>query len=67
MITPRDEVLAKLRQIEEHVSALLAHSPEKLAAERLRLIAGLAGYLRTHVALHWREPASRAQLVSQSD
>ena len=53
MVTPRDEVVAKLRQIEEHVAVLLAQSPEKLSAERLRLIAGLAGYLRTHVGLHW--------------
>ena len=58
MAHPKEEVIAKLRQIEEQVSALLAESPEKLAADRLRLVAGLAGYLRTHVQLHWPQAAA---------
>ena len=58
----RDEVIIKLRQIEDQVKALLGESSERLAADRLRLIAGLAGYLRTHVQLHWPQAAaSQAQ------
>ena len=58
MATPKDEVVSKLAQIEEQVRALLGEAPERLAADRLRLIAGLAGYLRTHVQLHWQSPAA---------
>ena len=57
----RDEVITKLRQIEEQVKALLGESPERLAADRLRLISGLAGYLRTHVQLHWPHAAANAE------
>lgn len=58
MRTAKDEVIAKLHQIEEQVNSLLGESPERLAADRLRLIAGLAGYLRTHVQLNWPQPAA---------
>jgi hypothetical protein len=58
MATPKEEVIAKLSQIDEQVRALLGEAPERLAADRLRLIAGLAGYLRTHVQLHWQSPAA---------
>lgn len=62
MGTP-DEIIAKLKQIEEHAHAVLAEGPEGTARERLRLILGLAGYLRTAVRLRWPGAARGAATV----
>jgi hypothetical protein len=45
MGTPEEEIIAKLRQIEEQARAALADFPQATAKDRLRLILGLAGHL----------------------
>jgi len=45
MGTPEDEIIAKLRQIEEQARASLADFPQATAKDRLRLILGIAGHL----------------------
>jgi hypothetical protein len=48
---PRNELLEKLTQIHEQAELTLAELPKGLAKDRLRLIVGLAKYLKTAVEL----------------
>jgi hypothetical protein len=49
----RQEILAKLEQIQEQAQLTLDELPLRLAKDRLRLIIGLARYLSTAVDLTW--------------
>lgn len=49
----KNEILAKLEQIQEQAQLTLDELPLRLAKDRLRLIIGLARYLTTTVELHW--------------
>jgi len=48
---PRSELLEKLTQIHEQAELTLGELPKGLAKDRLRLIAGLAKYLKNAVEL----------------
>ena len=54
----KEEILAKLRQIEEQAQLTLDELPLRLAKDRLRLIIGLARYLSTSVDINWESPVS---------
>ena len=54
----KDEILAKLKQIEEQAQLTLDELPLRLAKDRLRLIIGLARYLSTAVDVRWESPAA---------
>jgi hypothetical protein len=41
----QEEIIAKLRQIEEQARTALKEFPERVAKDRLRLILGIAGHL----------------------
>lgn len=56
----KDEILAKLDQIQEQAQLTLDELPLRLAKDRLRLIIGLARYLSTTVDMTWDEDASAA-------
>ena len=56
----KDEILAKLDQIQEQAQLTLDELPLRLAKDRLRLIIGLARYLSTTVDMTWDEPISAA-------
>ena len=56
----KDEILAKLDQIQEQAQLTLDELPLRLAKDRLRLIIGLARYLSTTVDMAWVEGASAA-------
>ena len=56
----KDEILAKLKQIEEQAQLTLDELPLRLAKDRLRLIIGLARYLSTTVDMSWEERPSAA-------
>ena len=56
----KQEILAKLEQIQEQAQLTLDELPLRLAKDRLRLIIGLARYLGTTVDLHWEEVPSAA-------
>lgn len=57
----KNEILAKLKQIEEQAQLTLDELPLRLAKDRLRLIIGLARYLSTAVDVRWEAPlADRA-------
>jgi hypothetical protein len=47
----KDEILAKLDQIQEQAQLTLDELPLRLAKDRLRLIIGLARYLSTTIEL----------------
>ena len=49
----KDEILAKLAQIQEQAQLTLDELPLRLAKDRLRLIIGLARYLSTTVDVNW--------------
>jgi hypothetical protein len=51
----KDEILAKLAQIQEQAQLTLDELPLRLAKDRLRLIIGLARYLSTTVDVKWDE------------
>jgi hypothetical protein len=55
----KQEILAKLEQIQEQAQLTLDELPMRLAKDRLRLIIGLARYLSTAVDINW-ERASEA-------
>ncbi|MEA3194993.1 MAG: hypothetical protein QOD26_3326 [Betaproteobacteria bacterium] len=48
---PKNELLEKLTQIHEQVELTLAELPKGLAKDRLRLVVGLAKYLKNAVEL----------------
>ena len=54
----KDEILAKLKQIEEQAQLTLDELPLRLAKDRLRLIIGLARYLSTSVDINWERQVS---------
>jgi hypothetical protein len=56
----KEEILAKLEQIQEQAQLTLDELPLHLAKDRLRLIIGLARYLQTAVDLRWEAPSARA-------
>jgi len=56
----KDEILAKLEQIQEQAQLTLDELPLRLAKDRLRLIIGLARYLSTTVDMTWEESVSAA-------
>ena len=47
----KQELVNKLKQIEEQASDTLAEFPKNLTRERLRMIIALARYLRTEIDL----------------
>jgi hypothetical protein len=51
----KDEILAKLEQIQEQAQLTLDELPLRLAKDRLRLIIGLARYLSTTIDVKWEE------------
>ena len=61
----KDEILAKLEQIQEQAQLTLDELPLRLAKDRLRLIIGLARYLSTTVDMTWEESVSAA--VAEDD
>lgn len=56
----KDEILAKLEQIQEQAQLTLDELPLRLAKDRLRLIIGLARYLSTTVDVNWQDELSVA-------
>jgi hypothetical protein len=56
----KDEILAKLEQIQEQAQLTLDELPLRLAKDRLRLIIGLARYLSTTVDVNWQDELSAA-------
>jgi len=56
----KQEILAKLTQIQEQAQLTLDELPLRLAKDRLRLIIGLARYLSTTVEINWEEIPSAA-------
>ena len=54
----KDEILAKLEQIQEQAQLTLDELPLRLAKDRLRLIIGLARYLSTAIEVRWEEGRS---------
>jgi hypothetical protein len=54
----KDEILAKLEQIQEQAQLTLDELPLRLAKDRLRLIIGLARYLATDIDLRWEQGLS---------
>ena len=44
-VGPQEEIIAKLRQIEDQARGALKEFPERVAKDRLRLILGIAGHL----------------------
>lgn len=57
----KEEILAKLEQIQEQAQLTLDELPLRLAKDRLRLIIGLARYLSTAVDMNWKRPLARRQ------
>ena len=47
----KNELINKLKQIEEQASDTLAEFPKNLTRERLRMIIALARYMRTEIDL----------------
>jgi hypothetical protein len=56
----KDEILAKLEQIQEQAQLTLDELPLRLAKDRLRLIIGLARYLSTSIDINWEDELSAA-------
>ena len=55
----KQELLAKLEQIQEQAQLTIDELPLRLAKDRLRLIIGLARYLTTAVDVNWDEIGAR--------
>jgi hypothetical protein len=51
----KNEILAKLAQIQDQAQLTIDELPLRLAKDRLRLIIGLARYLSTAVDVNWSE------------
>jgi hypothetical protein len=56
----KDEILAKLDQIQEQAQLTLDELPLRLAKDRLRLIIGLARYLSTTIDVRWEDETPSA-------
>jgi len=65
----KDEILAKLDQIQEQAQLTLDELPLRLAKDRLRLIIGLARYLSTTIDVRWEgvEEAASAAAAAVED
>ena len=61
----KDELLAKLGQIQEQAQLTLDELPLRLAKDRLRLIIGLARYLTTAVEMSGDKP--RVSVLAEED
>jgi hypothetical protein len=61
----KDEILAKLGQIQEQAQLTLDELPLRLAKDRLRLIIGLARYLATAVEMGGDAP--RVSVLAEED
>lgn len=61
----QEELISKLRQIEEQAQLTLAEFPQTLTKERQRMIIALAKYLRSHI-LSSAERAVREPAATQS-
>ena len=55
LVQRKDEILAKLEQIQEQAQLTLDELPLRLAKDRLRLIIGLARYLSTTIDVRWEK------------
>jgi hypothetical protein len=55
MMERKQEILAKLQQIQEQAQLTLDELPLRLAKDRLRLIIGLVRYLSTTIDVNWDE------------
>jgi hypothetical protein len=55
----RDELIAKLMQIEEHARAAIGEDA-RLANERMKFVASVAAYLRTSIGMYWRSDQAGA-------
>ena len=60
LVQRKDEILAKLEQIQEQAQLTLDELPLRLAKDRLRLIIGLARYLSTTIDVNWEDELSAA-------
>jgi hypothetical protein len=60
LVQRKDEILAKLEQIQEQAQLTLDELPLRLAKDRLRLIIGLARYLSTTIDVRWEDDLSAA-------
>ena len=60
LVQRKDEILAKLEQIQEQAQLTLDELPLRLAKDRLRLIIGLARYLSTTIHVRWEDDLSAA-------
>ena len=58
LVQRKDEILAKLEQIQEQAQLTLDELPLRLAKDRLRLIIGLARYLSTTIDVRWERGLS---------
>jgi hypothetical protein len=54
----KDNILNKLRQIEEQARQIGVETPDKVSRDRARLIVSLSGFLRTEVEMRWNESAA---------
>src|SRR6185436_9129656 len=54
----KENILNKLRQIEDQARQIGADSPDKVSRDRARLIISLSGFLRTEVEMRWSEAAA---------
>jgi hypothetical protein len=61
----KEEILAKLRQIQEQAQLTLDELPLRLAKDRLRLIIGLARYLSTAIDMELDEAGLAAARGSE--
>jgi hypothetical protein len=61
------ELLAKLDQIREQAGLTLEELPLRLARDRLQLIIGLAGYLKTEIELIRRRRALEQPVPAEAD
>jgi hypothetical protein len=60
LVQRKDEILAKLEQIQEQAQLTLDELPLRLAKDRLRLIIGLARYLSTAIEMTREDELSAA-------
>jgi hypothetical protein len=63
----KDEILAKLDQIQEQAQLTLDELPLRLAKDRLRLIIGLARYLSTTIDVRWESGVEAASAAAAED
>jgi hypothetical protein len=61
----KNEILAKLTQIQEQAQLTLDELPLRLAKDRLRLIIGLARYLSTTVDVNWQDSTPFGEAEAQ--